>query len=421
MRLIVYSHDAYGLGNIRRMLAICKYLLDSVPGISILLISGSPVLHSFRMPQGLDYIKLPCLGRNESGELSAKYLRQDPQEVAKLRSEIIKTAIVNFAPDLVLVDKKPYGLKGELKSSLDYLKRHLPATKLVLLLRDILDAPEVTTKEWQQSDNYNAIARYYDRILVVGMPEIFDVTQEYQFPLSLASKTKFCGYIRREYGRKSPKVIRQELQIQPDEKLVLITPGGGGDGYHLVETYLQGLSQVSSQTKIRSLIISGPEMPEECKQKLSEMVQQFPSVSLFEFSDDINSYIDAADLVICMAGYNTICEVLSLSKKAVVIPRTKPVKEQLIRAERMAEYGLFKSIHPDRLTPEYLMEVFSEELGGRERHLSAVSRLDLNALPCIAEQVFDLLYADNVFAINKRESLSEIAEIVELQLVKAAS
>lgn len=60
MRLIVYSHDSFGLGNIRRMLSICEYSIDNVPEMSILILSGSPVLHSFRMHPGLDYIKLPC-------------------------------------------------------------------------------------------------------------------------------------------------------------------------------------------------------------------------------------------------------------------------------------------------------------------------------------------------------------------------
>ncbi|MGL4882281.1 MAG: glycosyltransferase, partial [Waterburya sp.] len=32
-RIMVYSHDAYGLGNIRRMLAICKYLLKYIPNL----------------------------------------------------------------------------------------------------------------------------------------------------------------------------------------------------------------------------------------------------------------------------------------------------------------------------------------------------------------------------------------------------
>lgn len=392
MRLIVYSHDAYGLGNIRRMLTICKYLLDTTPELSILLISGSPILHSFRMPQGLDYIKLPCLGRNEKGELSAKYLKKDPQELTKLRSEIIKTAVANFEPDLILVDKKPYGLQGELTSTLNYLNKYLPKTKLVLLLRDILDAPEVTIKDWQQNDSFRAIQRYYDQVLVVGMPEIFDLVQEYQFPYSIAKKTKFCGYLRREYGCKSPQAIRQELQVNPDEQLVLITPGGGGDGYHLVETYLQGLATLPPQHKIKSLIFSGPEMSQDQRDKLAQLVEQFPHVQISEFTDDIASYMEAADLVVCMGGYNTICEILSLNKKAVVIPRDKPVQEQLIRAQKMAEFGLFKAINPENLTGQNLIELIVGELKRDRHHFRAIARLDLNGLPRIQQSICDLLF-----------------------------
>ena len=66
-RIMVYSHDAFGLGNIRRMLSICKYLIKYISNLSILLVSGSPMLQSFRLPQGLDYIKLPCLNRGQAG------------------------------------------------------------------------------------------------------------------------------------------------------------------------------------------------------------------------------------------------------------------------------------------------------------------------------------------------------------------
>ena len=74
MRLMVYSHDSFGLGNIRRMLAICQHLLATIPELSVLIVSGSPMIHSFRLPQRLDYIKLPCLGRDRVGKLTAKYL-----------------------------------------------------------------------------------------------------------------------------------------------------------------------------------------------------------------------------------------------------------------------------------------------------------------------------------------------------------
>ncbi|MBW4618788.1 MAG: glycosyltransferase [Cyanosarcina radialis HA8281-LM2] len=415
MRLIVYSHDAFGLGNICRMLAICKYLLNTVPELSILLISGSPVLHSFRMPAGLDYIKLPCMGRNESGELSATYLKTNLQEAAKLRSDLIKAAVINFKPDLLLVDKKPYGLQGELKASIDYLKTNLPETKLVLLLRDILDAPEVTIKEWHQQGYYQALQQDYDRILVVGMSEIFDVTQEYQFPLSLCQKTEFCGYIRREYGCQRPEVIRQQLNVQPDEKLVLVTPGGGGDGYRLVETYLQGLAECNREGKIKTLIISGPEMPPNKRKEIFRAVRHLPHVQISEFTDDLASYMEAADAVICMGGYNTICEVLSLSKKAVVVPRVNPVQEQWIRAERMADFGLFQTIHPDDLTPQSLMNAVLGQLQSDNRSLPPVARLDLQALPRISYSISNLVYGNPNCSSNLQFKLSEIIELYPLR------
>ncbi|MEO1691558.1 MAG: glycosyltransferase, partial [Cyanobacteria bacterium J06631_6] len=130
-KIMVYSHDAFGLGNIRRMIAICQYLLTSVPNLSILLLSGSPMLQSFRLPIGLDYIKLPCLNRGRSGKIAVKYLNTDIESTLNLRSELILAAARNYRPDLVLVDKKPSGIKGELNLAINYLQSNLPATKFV--------------------------------------------------------------------------------------------------------------------------------------------------------------------------------------------------------------------------------------------------------------------------------------------------
>ncbi|MEL7316717.1 MAG: glycosyltransferase, partial [Cyanobacteria bacterium J06559_3] len=123
MRLMVYSHDAFGLGNLRRMLTICDYLLSCWPRLSILLVSGSPMIQGFRLPKGLDYIKLPCLNRGIAGDISAKYLGTSTEETVALRSQLIYSAACHFKPDLLLVDKKPAGLKGELTQTLEYLQQ----------------------------------------------------------------------------------------------------------------------------------------------------------------------------------------------------------------------------------------------------------------------------------------------------------
>ena len=410
MRLMVYSHDSFGLGNIRRMLAICQHLLDTLPGLSILLVSGSPVLHSFRMPQGLDYIKLPCLGRNQFGTVSVKYLGTTTDEGIKLRSEIILTAAVHFRPDLFLVDKKPYGLEGELKTTLNYIKSELPKTKLVLLLRDILDCPEVTVKQWQKYQYYDAL-QCYDKILVVGMPEIFDLAKEYQFSTAITQKVRFCGYIRREAGRKPRDRVRQELHIQADEPLVLVTPGGGADGYRLIDTYLDGLACLPSEHQLKSLIVYGPEMPLLQKQALFRAAEQSPQVQMIEFTDDLASYMEAADTVVCMGGYNTICEILSLNKPAVVVPRIQPVQEQWLRAERMAQLGLFKAVHPDYLTPQRLIDAVLEQLRSERSNLPSIPSLNLDALPQINRELTSLLHRATTRPRTQKPALAPILSV----------
>ncbi|NJN20867.1 MAG: glycosyltransferase [Leptolyngbya sp. RL_3_1] len=391
MKLLVYSHDAFGLGNIRRMVAICDYLLKAIPNLSILVLSGSPALHQLRLPEGLDYIKLPCLGRDEHGNMSVKFLRTELGDALKLRGELIRTATVNFQPDLLLVDKKPNGLWGELQPAVDYLKRHCPQTRLVLLLRDILDSPEATMEQWHR-DNYYALAEtFYDQVWIVGTPDIFDAPRAYQFPPALAAKTRFMGYIRRG-GRAA--IARSGAPVPrgfPQRSLVLVTPGGGGDGFRLVETYLKAQSALTADQRIVSLIVGGPEMPSPQKHALLTHIVAHPQMHWLEFTDDLASYMTAADVVVSMGGYNTVGEILTLQKRAVIVPRTQPVEEQWIRAEQMAALNLLTAIHPDDLTPARLAQAVLHEL--QTEAIAPSYSLDLNAMPRITAALLGLVNA----------------------------
>lgn len=392
-RIMVYSHDAFGLGNLSRMLAICRYLLKHIDNLSILLISGSPLIHSFRLPLGLDYIKLPCLNRGQSG-MAVKYLNADIESTLKLRSEIILAAARNYQPDLVLVDKKPSGIKGELEPTIEFLKSNLPATKFVLLLRDILDTPEKTIAEWQREDYYRTIESLYDRILIVGMQEIFDLVREYQFGSAIADKVRYCGYIRKELGLKNRRTIRQELGISKDDKLVLVTPGGGEDGYYLVSNYLQGLARQSDRfnhKNIHTLIFCGAEMPLQHQQQIYRQARGLPGVTVKEFTNDMMSYVNTADLVVSMCGYNTVTEVLQKGKKAIVVPRIKPGREQLIRAQSMAKAGLIEIFHPQTLEPNLLIETVFDSLNSDKSSDKSVS-LDFLGLPRITEYLTMALF-----------------------------
>ncbi|MGF1568660.1 MAG: glycosyltransferase family protein [Nodosilinea sp.] len=392
MKLMVYSHDAFGLGNIRRMVAICEYLLKALPDLSILVVSGSPALHQLRLPTGLDYIKLPCLGRDEAGTLGVRFLNAEVEETVQLRSHLIRTTAAHFQPDVVLVDKKPDGLKGELQATLDDLQRYRPQTRRVLLLRDILDHPEATVAQWQHHRYYEIAQTHYDQVWIVGSPDIFDAPQQYQFPPALRAKTRFTGYVRRGCGLRSPRSVRQALGLSPTTPLVLVTPGGGGDGGHLLTTYLEALDLLPPAMALSSLIIGGPELPADQKPALLERIAGHPQTQWLDYTDDLASYMATADAVVSMGGYNTVCEILSLGKRAIVVPRTEPVQEQWMRAKRMAEMGLFHAIHPDQLTPAGLAQALLAQLAPHASQPPAA--LDMGALPRIAQLMRGLLWPE---------------------------
>jgi predicted glycosyltransferase len=361
-RILIYSHDTFGLGNIRRMLEVARHLVQSSSDVSVLVITGSPMLHAFRIPPRIDYVKLPCLSRNTEGRYGARFLDLSLDATVRLRANLIRSAITDFAPDLILVDKKPFGVEDELSGALVALQSSAVKPKLVLLLRDILDSAEETTRVWRKNGCFEAIEAYYDEVLVVGSPEVFDLRREYRFPPFAAAKVNFCGYIAREGGRVPRAQARRGLGIDDGQSLVLVTPGGGEDGHSLITISLAGLAALPAAQRPRMHIVCGPEMADSQRNAIKLAAAELPQVSLQDFSDDMMSLMAAADVVVAMGGYNTVCELLTLHKRAVVVPRIKPGQEQHIRAQRMSALGLLRMLHPSSLNPTALLEAVRAEL-----------------------------------------------------------
>jgi len=377
-RVLVYSHDTFGLGNIRRMLEIARHLVQSSSEVSVLVITGSPMLHAFRIPARIDYVKLPCLSRDTNGRYAARFLDLSLDATVRLRANLIRSTIADFAPDLILVDKKPFGVEDELAGALAALPDSAQRPRLMLLLRDILDSPEATRRVWHKNRYFEAIEAYYDQVLVVGSPDIFDLRPEYALPPFAAAKVNFCGYIAREPGRQTRAAVRNRLGVAEHEGLVLVTPGGGEDGYGLIATCLEGLRALPPAERPRTHIVCGPEMVEAQRAAIAQATTELPNVSTQDFSDDMMSLMDSADVVLSMGGYNTVCELLTLRKRAVVVPRVKPVAEQAIRAERMAARGLLRMLHPDELNPTTLWRVLRAELRSQVplKHLESMHGLE---------------------------------------------
>ena len=116
-----------------------------------------------------------------------------------------------------------------------------------------------------------------------------------------------------------------------------------------------------------------------------------PQVSLQDFSDDMMSLMAAADVVVAMGGYNTVCELLTLRKRAVVVPRVQPSHEQCIRAERMAAIGLLRMLHPNQLTPGALLDAVQAELAALALPTTHSRLKSLDGLKRTTAAIFELI------------------------------
>ncbi len=149
-----------------------------------------------------------------------------------------------------------------------------------------------------------------------------------------------------------------------------------------MSAYLDGLEQVG-QPGWRSVIVTGPELPARQAEEVRRRAKAAPMTRVLDFTNDMVGVMGAADCVVSMGGYNSVCELLMLGKPAIVVPRSKPVVEQRMRAERMERLGLFRAMMPEDLGPETLMAAVEAEL---ERKTAGPGRrlLDLGALPRIS-------------------------------------
>jgi len=364
-RLVVYSQDGLGLGHQRRTTLLASEFLAAKAGASVLTISDSPIGQFFSTSMGYDYLKLPSIHKVGPGDWRPLSLSLPFPEVLAVRREIIQSAVLKFAPDVVLIDHMPHGAMGELVPTLEALEGR--GTRIVLGLRDILDEPTVVRRRWHLEGAVDAVERYFHDVLVYGSRDVFDVSAEYDLPEGVSQRLRYCGYVCPSAASPSvaDKLRNRYLRNASAADLIVAMAGGGADADALFSTLLRAAPAISAQRPCVVVIVTGPFLPHCEHRKLVHLARGLP-IHVIRSVHDSLTYLGAADLVIAMAGYNTTAEILTLDKPALLVPRSGPSAEQQMRARLFADRGWVSWLPPEELSPDSLAKAAVTALTTRQ-------------------------------------------------------
>jgi predicted glycosyltransferase len=385
--ILMYSHDTYGLGHIRRTMAIASHLLG--PRINILILTGSPIAGRFSFPDRIDFVRIPGMIKKTNDEYLPLSIKINAQHALDIRKNIITATAKTFQPHLFIVDKEPLGLKKEILPTLQWFRRCRPDTRSILGLRDVMDDAETVKKDWKEKKVYEHLEKLYSEIWIYGNQAFYDPIDEYDISESISQKMYFTGYIPRKIpGKEAVRKVTKELGLKAGEKLVVVTTGGGGDGYRVMDTYLAMLESFSPAPPYKSVLITGPFMPKQERKDVFKRARRL-GVRTYHFYRQMEKIFAAADIVVSMGGYNTLCEILGQGTVSLVIPRETPRQEQIIRARAFHRQTLVDYIPWADYAPDILRDKIFDLLENPGSYREAISRFKLTGIETMRRRLVE--------------------------------
>jgi predicted glycosyltransferase len=347
-RIALYSQDTHGLGRMRRNIAIARTLAADEPR-AILLISGAGEAAILGLPEGADTLGLPAV--ENAGHPGSRCLGIGSDALVRLRSEALRSALTAFRPDVLIVDRLPSGVGGELRASFETL--HRMGTRLVLGLPDVLGDHERVWADWHISDSIDVVRRHYDRIWVYGDPNVFDPVVEHGLPRDLRRMARYTGYL--DGSRADPFAATRGAAIRDEHRLGdgpvhVCLAGGGDEGVRLADTF----ADTPLPSGSTGVVLTGPFMAPERVASLDAVARERDDLRVVRVLPGADTLIWMADRVVAMGGYHTTSEALAAGQRALIVPSAKTRPDQLIRARRLENLGAVDVLPPAELNPRAL-------------------------------------------------------------------
>jgi predicted glycosyltransferase len=306
--ILQYSN---GVGHLTRSSAIAE-ALSAISHVTIF--SGGKAVEGYRAPAGIDFVQLAATRWDLAADPFPVPVEvgSTMTEIERLRSQLLVDCYVRIRPRVVIFEFFPFSPRrfGQtLKHLFDVIngEKHRPV--VICSARICPAQPWDTSAEasWtneQLRANFSCVLHHADS-------KVFPIAS---LPLTIQSALSGIpvwqtGFVRR------PVTLSDKTS---DTKGLLLTVGGGSaPGAKLLKRWIEA-ARSGPPDLFPLRVVCGPMMDAENRKSLAE--EQDDTIEVHDSVENLDELIGAARAVVCMGGYNTLVEALSLRKPILAFP-----------------------------------------------------------------------------------------------------
>ena len=370
---IVFQYST-GIGHLAR----CSAIATAFSSIShVTMLCGGKPIENYAPPSGVDFIQLPAVRWDAS--VDAYPVPIDPgytaAEVEYMRSKLLVGSYHRIRPRIVITEHFPFSARRWGKT-LDELFPAINKTQArPIVICSIRSYPRMRDVDsaWineQLRENFSCVLHHAD-------PKLFPLAAlgpDRQAALSGISVQQ-TGFIRRP--------LTQANHGRPSEGLLLTVGGGSAFGARLLKRWINA-ARAGSSDLFPINAVCGPLMDPEDRKSIH--AEQDPRITVYDWVSNMDELISSSRAVVCMGGYNSLVEALSLNKPVLAFPNSEH-GDQTFQVNALHAQGmLLKGNHSQ--SEKEMTDWMNELLTFRPQHL-----IDCNGAERSIEIVEQLLAA----------------------------
>jgi len=366
LRFFLYTQHLSGTGHFVRIFEIACGLAKNH---EVYLLDGGRLIP--RPPPRIPFKKLilPRIYRSPEG-LASVDSTQRIDEIMKIRKSLLMEFVERVKPHVLLFEHFPFSkgiLAQEIIPVIEKAREQSDKVKIVCSVRDIL--PITRRDPHPQEHRVNVLKilhRYFDRILVHADPNIIRLDEHIPWIDEITLPIIYTGYVSEKPDHKKLYFNTHSDDTKEKGKVAIVS-GGGGGCLSMISQCIKAWSHPELNRISRTLLIFTPLfLPKDDRDQLNHYVKR-TDVKVKPFASNFIDWMQAADLSISQAGYNTCANILETRTPAILIPDTE-MSDQLPRAKLLSAHGVATMIDPSELNPHTLGLAIRETLAHPKIH-----------------------------------------------------